>query len=203
LITANVFCRVLFVQVEDMLGTAFTIEVDGRQYLVTASHVATAGTGAGPLRVSNGEELAVVPVVDIAVATSDHIDVAVLAPAVQLTRTLPLPPTMDGLAWGQDVFFLGFPYGLQGEPRMMNEGRPLAFVKRAQFSGEFLEDGGRVMVLDGHNVKGMSGGPIVFKAGNDSRFRVAGIVQSFWQRKRHWLSRSRIGVAAKGDIPGR
>jgi hypothetical protein len=183
LITANVFSRVLLVAFGDLLGSAFTIEVDGRQYLVTARHVATAGGGTGPLRVVRTGDFEVVPVVDVAVASSDHVDVAVVAPAQQLTRTLPFPASMDGLTWGQEMFFLGFPFGLQGEPREINEGRPLPFVKRAQHSGEFLEDGGRVMVLDGHNVKGMSGGPIVFRTPDDPQFRVAGIVQSYWRRQ--------------------
>jgi hypothetical protein len=183
-ITHNVFSRVLLVSFGDQLGSAFTIEVDGRQYLITARHVALGGGGGGPLAVALGDEFVPVTVVDIAVATDPSIDVAVVAPDRQLTPTMPVPASANGMVWGQDVFFLGFPYGLQGEPKDMNEGRPFPFVKGAQHSGEFLDDSGaRVMVFDGHNVKGMSGGPIVFRTTDNPQFRIAAIVQSFWRRK--------------------
>ena len=38
-VTSNVLLRVLMIRAGDKIGSAFTIDVDGRQYLVTAKHV--------------------------------------------------------------------------------------------------------------------------------------------------------------------
>jgi hypothetical protein len=41
-VTANGLRRVLLIEAGNQFGTAFTIEVDGRQYLITARHVVAA-----------------------------------------------------------------------------------------------------------------------------------------------------------------
>jgi len=56
--------------------------------------------------------------------------VAVLAPRVQLSPTFPLPPTEAGLAYGQDVYFIGFPYDIMGGLGNLLEGRPLRRNRR-------------------------------------------------------------------------
>lgn len=180
MITANVYTRVLLVTFGDSLGTGFTIEVDGRQYLVTARHVATGPKANGPLRIAEGDALVPVSNLGLRVPDEPGIDVAVIALTSQLTRTLPLATTMAGLTWGQDVYFLGYPFGLRSAPLPSDRGRPLAFVKHAQHSGEYIDErGDRVLVLDGMNVPGMSGGPVVFRQPGSHEFQVLGVVQSY------------------------
>ncbi|MDA8201303.1 MAG: serine protease [Chloroflexi bacterium] len=203
MITANVYTRIVFVAFGDSMGTAFTIEVDSRQYLVTARHVAT---DRAALTVSEGDAFVPVSTRDLAVPDNASIDIAVLALGTQLTRTLPLPATMDGLIWGQDVYFLGYPFGMRSLPQPYDRMRPLPFVKHAQFSGEFVDgDGSRVLVLDGLNVHGMSGGPIVFRPRNSNNFQIAGVVQSFFKRLSPVLNPNHADVlhpdgAETGDV---
>ena len=39
IVNANILTRVLHLKIGEMTGTAFTVEVDGRQYLITAKHL--------------------------------------------------------------------------------------------------------------------------------------------------------------------
>lgn len=179
MITANVFHRVLLVTFGDSLGTGFTIEVEGRQYLVTARHVAAGPESNGPLRIVEDGVLVPVPNLGLRVPDDPGIDVAVVALASQLTHALPFPATMAGLTWGQDVYFLGYPFGLQSSI-LDDRGRSLAFVKHAQHSGEYTdESGNKLVVLDGMNVPGMSGGPVVFRESGSAAFKALGVVQSY------------------------
>lgn len=55
MITANVIQRVLWVRCGTATGTAFALDVDGRQYLATAKHILTAGPSPLTIEVfSNG-----------------------------------------------------------------------------------------------------------------------------------------------------
>ena len=56
MIPSNVIHRVFKIRYGDSAGTAFTIEVEGREYLVTAKHLAQPLVGNGVINVfSNGD----------------------------------------------------------------------------------------------------------------------------------------------------
>ena len=97
--------------------------------------------------------------------TLDH----VVAPS-----DLPMEATSDGLTYGQDVFFLGFPYDLLGKYIFGPEGYPMPFVKKATVS---LFDGA-VFLLDGHGNPGFSGGPVVFARPHETKYRVAAVISA-------------------------
>lgn len=91
------------------------------------------------------------------------------------------PATSANLVWGQDVYFLGFPYGLHSSGDV-NDGYPLPLVKRALMSGNIGEQPNpEVFLLDGHNNPGFSGGPVVFRPANNPNheFRVMAVVSAF------------------------
>ena len=80
-----------------------------------------------------------------------------------------------GLIYGQDVYFLGFPYGYTGSFVFTDGGYPLPFVKKATVS--LLER--KTMILDGHNNPGFSGGPVVYTEPNKNDFKVAGVITAY------------------------
>ena len=175
MITANVIHRVFRISTGTSSGTAFTIDVNGREYLITAKHVVENLAGTTSLDIYSNTRW-----VSLAVEVVGHaqgeIDISVLAAHQQLTRPgLPLEPTSAGVVYGQDAYFLGFPYNIV--PRYIFEagGYPLPLVKRATVSSfdqsEFL--------LDGHNNPGFSGGPVVFQPPGKTEFRVAAVVSGF------------------------
>jgi len=97
-----------------------------------------------------------------------------------LTPTLPAEPTLEGIAFGQDLYFLGFPYGLFSESGDLNNHYPFPFVKKGILSatGEGFGDPG-IFFIDGHNNPGFSGGPVVFVPYGKKEFRIAGVVSGF------------------------
>jgi len=104
------------------------------------------------------------------------IDLAVLSVDRPLSPPdLPLEPAMKGMIFGQDAFFLGFPYNDLSRYAFGRDGFPLPFVKKAILS---CFDGG-LMYLDGHNNPGFSGGPVVYVPAGERDFRVAGVVSGY------------------------
>jgi S1-C subfamily serine protease len=174
MITANVISRVFRIKVDGAEGTAFAIEVDNREYLVTAKHVAESVTAEQEIELfahGGWTDLRVEPVGH---APAD-VDISVLAARVRLTgANLSLPATSAGIVYGQEVYFLGFPYGYPGLS-FDGTGYPLPFVKRATVSMFH----GAVFLLDGHNNPGFSGGPVVFRKPGEQQMHVAAVVSGY------------------------
>jgi hypothetical protein len=87
---------------------------------------------------------------------------------------------MKGLALGEDLYFLGFPYGIVMDFAQLNNGYPLPLCKRACVSAL----GGTMpnfpdMLLDGHNNPGFSGGPVIYSRSGPTGFMVAGVITAF------------------------
>ncbi len=178
-LTTNVYNRVLLIRVGGETGTGFTLDVDGRQYLITAKHVVAALGAQGTLMIYKKQAWQAVPVTVF--RCDDPVDIAVLIPPAQLTVSAPLEPTSKKLRYGEDMFFAGFPYGLRSSAPALNGGYPVAFVKKATMSGEMSENGATMFVLDGYNNPGFSGGPLVYRDVDRPGFAydVAGVVKGF------------------------
>ena len=174
-VTSNVLTRVLLVQTPKSRGTGFTIDVDGRQYVVTAKHVVADLNDEDAIEIRNDDNWTRVKVKVYRCA--DPVDIAVLIPEKLLALTFPLEPTIAGAMLGQDVNFVGFPFGeFAMKGNAANSFRPFPLVKRAALSAM-----GEVLILDGMGAHGFSGAPIVFKdlkkAGFE--FKVAGVVFAY------------------------
>ncbi|MCP4082303.1 MAG: trypsin-like peptidase domain-containing protein [Planctomycetaceae bacterium] len=166
MLTANVLRRVVQIRWQNSTGSGFTVEISGRQYLLTAKHVID-GFAGGEIDIFDGSYF--VPKNFELVGYSSDKDIAVLAHESQLTVTLPMPVSDKGMVLGQSAYFLGFPYGY-AYINIQNGALPL--VKSATVSA-FNVDGR--LVLDGHNNPGFSGGPVVFiPDGRQTRFAELG-----------------------------
>ena len=175
MITANVIYRVFRLKVGLGTGTAFTIEEGGREYLVTARHIAHSLQGECQIEVFRDGGWAPLQVASEGHAPGD-VDISVLAPSERLTptRPFPLPASSEGLTYGQEAYFLGFPYGISD--RILKEtGHPVPLVKRLTVSTLF----GKPYLLDGHNNPGFSGGPVVFCPPARKEFQVAAVVSGY------------------------
>lgn len=179
-VTANIYERVVQVVTPSALGAGFTIEHEGACYLVTARHVLPTepaeefevihrdsiwkGTAAPRSGVNPGADIAVVRVPDE--FGKPH---------------LPVSLTSDGMAYSEDMFFLGYPYGLA---LTVNAERQLPLVKKAILSGSNYEAGGlNMLYLDGLNNPGFSGGPVVTMRMNPPQ--IVAVVSGYridWQR---------------------
>jgi hypothetical protein len=177
-ITSDVLTRVFRVQYQEQQGTMFTVDHMGRQYLVSANHIFKGASGKFTLEIfhSNGWK-------PLHVSLTGHAasgDVSVIAAPIMLTSTeLKAEPSSAGLVYGQDVYFLGFPYGLFGDFPEVNSGYPLPFAKKAILS---MMDAQKksVMYLDGINNVGFSGGPVAFAVNGETNvWRIAGVISGY------------------------
>ena len=160
-VTSNVLERVLMLQVGSKTGTAFTIDVDGRQYLITAKHMVEGLRHEDTIRIRKGGAWS--PLRVTIFRCDDPVDIAVLVTQAQLTGDFPLEPTSEGLAVGADAFFVGFPYGWVPSLQLSG-GYPIGLAKKATVSAfdPLPDHKGMRIILDGYNNPGFSGSPVVF-----------------------------------------
>lgn len=180
MVTINVLQRVFNIKYGDSTGTAFTIDVDNRQYFVTATHVVEDIADGSQIEIWHNQAWRTVPFVLI----GHHAEADVTVFSInQLIRAHIMEATSAGLSLGQDIYFLGFPHGLKSEAGEINRLFPLPLVKKGCLASlPFplgLEDVGRYMWIDGNNNPGFSGGPVIFKASGDNNFRVCGVVHGY------------------------
>jgi S1-C subfamily serine protease len=147
----------------DSIGTGFTLDADGRQYLATAKHVVEGlepNTAIGVLRNGEWQDTLIGAVwhsptgADLALISLKH----QLSPSHLISHV----GAENQFYLSQQIYFLGFPYGMHMEAGQINDGFPVPFVKTgivANFS--MVSGGSQIIYCDGHNNPGFSGGPIV------------------------------------------
>ena len=92
MLTFNVYDRVLFVRGE-RYGTAFALDVDRRQYLISARHVVGAGASPTRLAVFLNKQWVELPTTLVG-AGRGEIDITVLSPSRRLAEDIPLNPAL-------------------------------------------------------------------------------------------------------------
>jgi S1-C subfamily serine protease len=173
------FFNVFQIRVSGATGTAFTMRVDGRQYLITAKHMVgklkadgspesiEILTGGGPLKPLEWK-----PLPARIFPCDDPVDIAVLVTQELVGRSQTrdfvessfgeqsLEPRPDVHALGQEGYFLGFPFGFAPAEGPVG---PLPFSKKATLSLNYWEGKSDRMLFDGYNNPGFSGAPVVFR----------------------------------------
>ena len=156
--TSNVLDRTFLIRQGNSLGSAFSIEVDGREYLITARHVVA--NKPKSICALHNEKWKNLPVTGIYYHPGKP-DVAAITLSHQIAPRHPVEFSLDEAVLGQNVAFLGFPFGWSNTGYDINDGYPIPFVKAAILSGIRLNNQVTTVYLDGHNNAGFSGGPII------------------------------------------
>ena len=184
---SNILQRTFRMQFDGETATCFTVDMYRKQYIVTARHVLPDTGRSVTIEVQHEGEWKRLDCMVLARAPGD-IDLCVLAPPHPISPSVAINPSTRGIVLGQDVYFLGFPYGLQSEVGELNGGFPFPLVKKACVSMLFLdgnEKDGRYLLLDGVNNPGFSGGPVVFSLPGEENARIAAVVAGYrfvWDR---------------------
>lgn len=179
LVTANAFERVLEIRTALGAGTAFTLERNGREHVVTARHLLPNGESR-PQATLSSRHITRTLRLDLLPAEPENADVAVAPLPEPMTPTLPLAAGKDGIIWGQRIHFLGFPFGLATEFARGEPDQRIAFVKGGVFSASADVDGVSLLYLDGMNNPGFSGGPVIFnRDGDHLRPQVCGVIAGY------------------------
>jgi hypothetical protein len=166
--TTNILSRILMVESQYGRGTIFSIDVDQREYWITAKHILN-GRQHPPygaimsksvsLRILNpgaeGEQW--LPETFSVIDPGEDIDIVVLAAGKPLLSDplQTLATGADGLYLGQDCEFLGFPHGGGWRGKFGGDRSIWApFVKHCTLSAMAL-DSKRIWILDGINNEGL------------------------------------------------
>jgi hypothetical protein len=139
MITSNVIGRVFHVKYKDALATAFLIDVDDRQYFVTAKHVIENSKSGDTISIHFNEKW-----VDTQFDLVGHseVDISVFCISHHIPCH-PMPAESSGICYGQDLYFLGFPLGLKGDSMgKINRMFPVPLVKKGILSGLFNDNTG-------------------------------------------------------------
>lgn len=180
MVQAEVLKRVLRIRCGNSAGTAFTMEINKVQFIVTAKHIFEKVAYPQSTNIDlliDGKYRTFT--VDIKYPANQYIDIAVMKtkPLTNVTPTYSNKNSSAGCIFGQDVYFLGFPFNYEKLLSNFPESNaPAPFIKKACFSGA---QGKYQFFLDGINNPGFSGGPVCFKPQNERLFCIAGVVSGY------------------------
>lgn len=181
-VSAGVLARTMMIRYQNETATVFTVDIDNREYWITAKHLFTKAKHA-----PYGSFTQKVVIVDIlpemrqehetatgwisgafkVLDPGQDIDILILAsnkPVIDTAGPQHLIQTSGGPGptFGADCEFVGFPYGSAWQAMWeTGEMLRLPFIKHCTVSGRFSEPQS-IYVLDGINNHGFSGGPVVF-----------------------------------------
>jgi hypothetical protein len=178
MITSDALYRTFFIK-SAVYGTAFTIDVDGSEYLITASHLLDTTAGKSNIKLFHSGRWFEIEV-DLVGHGKGEVDISVFRTRNRLTKDeMRLKPTSAGLVLGQDLFFLGFPYKMWTDVGNLMGGLPCAYVKKGTLSSMEFTSCAKLHI-DAINNEGFSGGPIVFYSHeNPKELRLAGVVSKY------------------------
>lgn len=111
---------------------------------------------------------------------NDDIDISVLAPDQLFGAAHPLEISTANMILSEDVYFLGFPFGLSNDSADLNAQFPIPLVKKGIISAFSGKDS--PILLDGHNNPGFSGGPVVRCSKPNQVIGVISAYRSEWRQ---------------------
>jgi hypothetical protein len=184
--TFNALTRTFMVQTATERGTIFSIDVDRREYWITAKHLLK-GLKHPPYGEFK-EKSATVQILNpglegqqwltetfSVIDPGNNVDILVLVPS-HLLLDKPMPFSVgDSVPLGGDCEFLGFPYGGGWKAKSKTGYIWFPYMKHCTVSGMFQEsatgtpDNATVWVLDGINNAGFSGGPMLYATGDQQK----------------------------------
>jgi hypothetical protein len=179
--TNNILFKTRMIRLKAEHGTMFSIQVDDREYWLTAKHILT-GVRSGPSGEVKEKSIAldVLDPVGDAIAwqtfqfavidPGKDIDIVVLVPTTKLQGfDIPsLKASSGGVGMGQECSFLGYPFANAWTATFQNSMQyKMPFIKSCHISGIIKVAGADVLVLDGINNAGFSGGPVLYLTGAD------------------------------------
>jgi len=156
---SSIVGRTFCVRTEAVQGTAFTMDVDGKRYLITAQHViGTNSTGSISIESTSGQEQ-----IDIELVghSTPKLDVSVMRPSKPIHdhcfRTEPQNSESSSIVICEDVYSCGFPLGLSTDVFYFpNFPYPIPLLRRWMVSGFDTDQ----YFLDGFVNPGASGSPV-------------------------------------------
>jgi S1-C subfamily serine protease len=176
MVPSNILQRVFNLRMGSETATGFTVELDKRQYLITAKHLISANASSKTIDIFHDNKWVTIEFTSIPVEPGS-VDIAVLALNQQISGVLPVTLGIKGAFLSQSVFFVGFPFGLSINDHALNGGFPFPLVKHGVIAA-FSNGTGEPFIVDGINNPGFSGGPVV-TVENANNPNIIGVVSGY------------------------
>ncbi len=188
-VPVEILNRTLLIQNGDIFGTAFALDYEGTLYIVTARHVVEGlPETKAVIHVYRARKPYEIATTRTLFPASKDVDIAVFDTGEKVEHPFQIKSVeMGGVMMGQQVWFLGYPYGLEsrfsgGENRPKGEAPVTAapFIKRGTMSAiDGTNPDAVVLYIDGFNNPGFSGGPIVYWDLSKHTYGIVGVVQGY------------------------
>ena len=181
LVSKEVLTRVFKIYSCSGVGTGFILEHKGKNFLITAKHLFAKEEYPKSTIISIESQNRKMEIENEIYYHSDNdIDVAVIKTNAFDGRNFSkVNYTISEMILSQDVFLVGFPYGLDNKLYELNNGYPIPIVKKGILSG-FSKD---KILIDWDNNQGFSGGPIVYRKVKGLNYSdemcIAGVIVSY------------------------
>lgn len=182
-VPTEIMTRTIFIKIGNETGTAFTIDSQGKLYLVTARHLVSGLPETNAIiqvrRAAKWEDLHTVKTL---LPSSKDVDIAVFETDEKVSRPFEVTPMgkADAVTMGQQVWFLGYPFGGMGSPLSDDARTVIPFMKRGTMSAfDATNPDAVVLYIDGFNNPGFSGGPIVFWSFTSHTYKIVGVVKGY------------------------
>lgn len=198
MLPTNILCRTFFIRASQY-GTAFAIEVNGTQYLVTAKHLIDPIANEIDLQIFYNKQW-LTGRADVVGRARGEVDIAVLKVHQQLTpKAYEVAIGFGEIELGQDVYFLGFPFKMWADYGELTAGLPSPFIKKGTLSAIQM-DGPKLLYVDAINNEGFSGGPLYFfPRARPQEVRIAGVVSKYRTEEESVLDAT--GAATELTVP--
>jgi hypothetical protein len=178
-VPTEILQRTILIKVEDVYGTAFAVDYQGKMYLVTARHVvAGLPDSKATIQIWRSEQWKDFHTVRTLLPASSDVDIAVFETDEKVTQpyNVAVAGGTSGPTMGQQVWFLGYPYLLSSH----FSGKRYPFIKRGTMSAiDASRPEAVVIYIDGFNNPGFSGGPIVYWDFSKHAYGILGVVKGY------------------------
>jgi len=160
-------------------GSCFVIDIENRQYIITARHLVPGIKDNDNVKLFLNTAWINLRVRAI-FAKNEKTDIVALAGDKLVAPKMEIYIGLKGIFVGQDVYFLGFPFGLATKFEKPSPTH-IAFIKKGILSAiDARQDSGHILYLDGHNNPGFSGGPVIYANYNEhERLEIAGVIAGY------------------------
>lgn len=162
-------------------GTAFTIRIGEKEYLITAKHVVEDLGSKGVIKL-NKINSNVEKEVEIFYPQKPNVDIAVLKyEGILVENPMDLSYDLDNLTITQDAYFLGYPYSKYSctDSDINNNVYRMPLIKKGIISGVHATRDNVLIFIDAHNNQGFSGGPVVIFDIYNKKPKVCGVVHGY------------------------
>jgi hypothetical protein len=179
LLPFNIQYRTFFMRAAQY-GTAFTLDIDGGEFLVTARHLLETHQERQSIQLMRAGTWHKLECSLIGVGAGE-LDIAVLRAPIRLTDPgFVVDAQFGGCYVGQDMFFVGYPFKMWIDYGVFTDGLPGVFLKKGCLSACDMGPP-KTLYIDALNNEGFSGGPLYYFPNGDpgKTPRIAGVVSKF------------------------